>query len=249
METEYHIKLKEDISPKAHPPRKIPASLQEKIKEELDNMEKTSVIRKIDKPTEWVNTVVVVEKQNGGLRICFDPRDLNKTIKREYYQLPTFEEIATRQSGAKLFMKLDANKRYWHIPLDEESIRLTTFNTPFGRYQFASLPYGAHLAQDVFHKRINQSFDGISQVETGTDMLICQHSGEDHIRCLIRGLEKAQKIGMTLNIEKCKFKETDLIYLSHKLTINGIGPDKNKIKSILESQKLKTRKMFRDCWG
>ena len=45
-------------------------------------------------------------------------------------------------------------------------------------------------------------------------------------------LEKSQKIGMTLNVEKCKFKEIELIY--HKLTVNGIELDENKIKSIIE---------------
>ena len=39
---------------------------------------------------------------------------------------------------------------------------------------------------------------------------------------------------MTLNAEKCKFKETELIYLGHKLTVNVIELDENKIKSILE---------------
>ena len=172
MEPEYHIKMRKVISPKVHPPRKIPASLQEKIKEELDNIEKTVVIRKIGEPTEWVNSMVLVEKPSGGLRICLDPRDLNKSIKREYYQLPTFEEITSRLSGAKLFTKLDAKKGYWQIPLDEESIRLTALNTPFGRYQFTRLPYGVHSAQEVFHKRINQSFDGISQVETNIDDML-----------------------------------------------------------------------------
>ena len=108
--------------------------LRQKLKKELDNMEKTGVIRKVDEPTEWVNSMVVVEKPNGELRICLDPRNLNKAIKREYYQLPTFEEISSRLSGAKVFTKLDANKGYWQIPLDESSIKLTTFNTPFGRY-------------------------------------------------------------------------------------------------------------------
>ena len=70
-----------------------------------------------------------------------DLRDLDKAIKREYYQLPTFEEIASSLSGAKLFMKLNASKGYWQIPLDEESIRLTTLNTSFGRYQFTRLLY------------------------------------------------------------------------------------------------------------
>ena len=118
MEPEHHIKLKEDISPKSHSPRKTPAYLQEKIKKELDNMEKTGLIRQTDKPTGCINSMVVVEKPSGGLKICYDPRDLNKAIKREYYQLPTFEEIPSRLGGAKLFTKLDANKRYWQIPLD-----------------------------------------------------------------------------------------------------------------------------------
>ena len=240
MEPEYHINMRKVISPKVHPPRKIPASLQEKIKEELDNIEKTVVIRKIDQSTEWVNSMVLVEKPSGGLRICLDPRDLNKSIKREYYQLLTFEEITSRLSGAKLLTKLDAKKGYWQIPLDKESIRLTTFNTPFGRYQSTRLPYGVHSAQEVFHKRINQSFDGISQVETNIDdMLIWAHSDEDHNICLMitRCSEKAQKVGMTLNVEKCKCKETELIYLGHKLIVNDKELDENKIKSTLEMPK------------
>ena len=92
------------------------------------------------------------------------------------------------------------------------------------------LPYGGHSAKEVFYQRINQSFYCISPVETDTDdMLIWEHSDEDHNRCLIRCLEKAQKIGVTLNVEKCNFKETESIYLGCKLTVNGIEPDENKM--------------------
>lgn len=70
----------------------------------------------MDEHTEWVNSIVCAEKSNGKLRICLDPRDLNKAIKREYYQLPTIEEITTRLAGATIFSKLDANSGYW--PLD-----------------------------------------------------------------------------------------------------------------------------------
>ena len=73
-------------------------------------MKKTDEIRKSDEPTEWVNLMVVMEKPRGGLRICLYLRNLNKVIKYNYYQLPTFEEIASRLSGAKLVTKLDANK-------------------------------------------------------------------------------------------------------------------------------------------
>ena len=59
---------------------------------------------------------------------------LNKAIKREYYQLPHLEEIASRINGNKLFPDLDANKGYCLTPLDKESINLITFiNIPIGR--------------------------------------------------------------------------------------------------------------------
>ena len=57
--------------------------------------------------------MMVVEKPSGGL-----------SNQKEIFSTSTFEEIASRLSGAKLFMKLDANKGYWQIPLDKESIRL-----------------------------------------------------------------------------------------------------------------------------
>ena len=37
---------------------------------------------KVDESTEWLKSMVVVEKPNGVLRICLDPRDLNKVMGR-----------------------------------------------------------------------------------------------------------------------------------------------------------------------
>ena len=127
---EHRIQIKENATPVIHPPRKIPAALRDRLKKELDTMEKNSVIKRIEEPTEWVNSLVLVEKPDGSLRICLDPRDLNKAIKREHYQLPKFDEIGSRLTGATKFTKLDANKGYWQIPLDEQSSKLTTTNTP-----------------------------------------------------------------------------------------------------------------------
>ena len=64
-------------------------------------MEKTGVIRKVDEPTELVSLMLVVEKANGELRICLDPKDLNEEIKREYYELPTFKEICKQTKRSK----------------------------------------------------------------------------------------------------------------------------------------------------
>ena len=99
---------------------------------------------------------MLVEKPDGSLRIFLDPRGLKKVIKRNYYQLATFDDTADRLTGATTFTKLDVNKGYWQIPLDEQSSKLTTAKTAYGRYCFLQLPYGLHSAQEVFYKRISQ---------------------------------------------------------------------------------------------
>ena len=71
------------------------------------------MIRKVDQPTDWVNSLVLIEKpKSKKLRICLDLRPLNTAICQEHFQLPTIEEITTRLMGARIFSKLDANHRY-----------------------------------------------------------------------------------------------------------------------------------------
>ena len=73
MEGEYEIILAEDAEPVIHPPRKIPIQIKEKLKETLEDLCKRGIIEKVEEPTEWVNSIVVVEKPNK-LRICLDPK-------------------------------------------------------------------------------------------------------------------------------------------------------------------------------
>lgn len=108
--------------------------LQPKLKEELDRMEKLHVIEKITKPTNWVNSFVLVEKSNGSLRICLDPRNLNKAIKRPHFPYPTFDDLRAQIAGSCIFSKLDANSVTWSVvtvyiptiyPTERQRIRKT----------------------------------------------------------------------------------------------------------------------------
>ena len=52
--------------------------MRKPLKEHLDDLEAKSVIEKVERPTEWVNSVVIARKANGKLRLCLDPKPLNK---------------------------------------------------------------------------------------------------------------------------------------------------------------------------
>ena len=182
------------------------------------------VIRKVDDPTEWVNSLVVVEKpKSKKLRVCLDPRPLNKAICREHFHLPTLEDITTRLTGACIFSKLDANHDYWQVPLVEESQPLTTFNSPFGRYCFKRMPFGIKSAQEVFQKRMSQLLGDLQGVETDIDdILVWGANQEEHDKRLIAVLDRCEKINLTLNREKCQFSVPKVSYIGHILSADGV---------------------------
>ena len=54
--------------------RRIPYATQPTLKKTLDVLKAQNIIADVDKPTEWVSNIVIVEKNNGSLRLCLDPK-------------------------------------------------------------------------------------------------------------------------------------------------------------------------------
>ena len=48
---------------------------------ELDKMKELGVITKVSAPTDLVSSIMFSRKSNNKLRICLDPKDLNRAIK------------------------------------------------------------------------------------------------------------------------------------------------------------------------
>ena len=101
-----HIKLKPDAEPVVETCRRVPFKLLEPLKEELARMVKAGIIEPIEEPTEWVHPLHIVPKPNGQLHICLDPRNLNRSIQREHFVLPTREEITEHFCQLPVFHKV-----------------------------------------------------------------------------------------------------------------------------------------------
>ena len=151
--------VREDAQPVVHSPRRTPIHLTEKLHEELKHMEDLDVIRKVSEPTDWVSSIALSRKSNGHLRVCLDPRDLNKALKRTIHRTPTLEEITFKLSGAQVFSKSDARHGYWSVVLDDESSLLTTFNSPDGRFCYKRLPFALNVSQDIFQAKMDVIID------------------------------------------------------------------------------------------
>ena len=137
------------------------------LKQELDRQVDLGFLAKVNEPTDWVNSLMIAEMSNGRMQLCIDPKDLNKEIKREHFQIPTKEEIG-KLANVTCLSKLDATGGFHLIQLDRPSSLLTTFNTPFGCYQYLRLPVGICSALEVFHETVHQFLEDIECASTST---------------------------------------------------------------------------------
>ena len=198
-------------------------------------MQSLNVIAKTTEPTEWVNSLVIARKKNGKIRVCMDPSSLNKAIYREHYPMRTIEEVISQMPNAKIFSVLDANHGFWQVKLDSDSSKLCTFNTPFGRYSFKRLPFGITSAPEVFQKITTELFEGITGVEVIVDdILVWGEDLKQHDERLEKVLQRAKERNLKLNRDKCKFRSTQVPYIGHLLTDEGLKADPGKVQAILD---------------
>ncbi|XP_033103634.1 uncharacterized protein K02A2.6-like [Anneissia japonica] len=197
-----------DAHPIIHPPRKVPIALKDKLKTELDRLEHTGVIQPVtDEATPWVNSIVVVDRPNKT-RVCLDPRDLNKVIKRRHYRMPTIDDILPHMHNAKIFCVL-AKDGYCQIKLTKKSSRLTTFNSPFGRYRYLRLPFGLISASEEYQRSQDQSLQNLEGVKTIVDDILVIGTGDtmedvicNHNKNLANLMKRATAVDLKLNKHK-----------------------------------------------
>ena len=78
----WHIILKPDAQPIQHPPRAVPEKKKEAYKDELERLCSLGIIELVAGHTDCVNSSVLIAKPDGSIRLCLDPKDFNKSIKR-----------------------------------------------------------------------------------------------------------------------------------------------------------------------
>ena len=228
------ITLKHDSKPVIQQPRHIAYALRSKLKSVLERLARDGIVADVDSPTEWVSNLVVIEKKDKSLRLCLDPKPLNAAILRERYLIPTPADVQSQLSGKRLFSVIDKKDGYWHVALTEESSYLTTFHTPWGRKRFLRMPFGLSSASEVMQKRNENTFDDIKGVHViADDIIVAAENEEEHDAIMLALLNRARESGVRFNRKKIQFKVTSVRYMGHLVTEEGLKPDDDKSKAIV----------------
>lgn len=232
---EVEIRLKSDnVVPYVQSvPRIVPVGLLGKLEKEIHRLESQGIIEKIQEATEWVSPIVVVPKGNE-IRLCVDYTKLNKCVMRPFFPISKVEATLSKLSGAKFFSKIDMNKGFYQIKLAKESQKLTCFISPFGRFIFKRLPFGISCAPEYFVTKFSNVLLGIKNIVFHIDdVLVFADTIEKHDETLRLVLERLKNEGITINESKSQFGVSEIEYLGHKLSANGISVSTSRIDAIV----------------
>ena len=221
----YSIRRDKEVRPVVHPPRRVPVPKKEAMKAELDKMVTSQIIAPVTEPADWVSTrlsssVLAVPKNDGSVRICLDPKDLNTAIKRSHYPLPTVDDVTPRITKAKVFCVIHAKSGFCQVKLSESSSYYTPFNTPFGRFLCLRMPFGITSAPEVWQSKMNDAIEGLRGVEVlAEDFLLCglgdtvAEAIRDHDQNLNAFLRRCRKLNLTLNPQKVKLRMSEVPFM------------------------------------
>ncbi|MDD9818054.1 MAG: RNase H-like domain-containing protein, partial [Gammaproteobacteria bacterium] len=219
--------------PLRSPPRRIAQKQREEINRQVDNMLQQNVIRPSTSP--WSSPIVLVPKKDGSARFCVDYRRLNSVTEGDAYPLPRIDDCLDALGGAKLFTTLDLASGYWQVEMDEDDRAKTAFTTHHGLYEFNRMPFGLKGAPQTF-QRLMAAILGSHQWETCLlyldDIIIFSQTFEQHLHRLESILIKLKEAGLKLKPVKCSFLQTQVKFLGHVVSADGVAPDPLKVQAV-----------------
>jgi len=115
--------------------------------------------------SEYTSLIVVTKKKDNSVRLCVDYRQLNKKIVKDRYSLPIIKDQLNSLQNAKFFSTLDLKNGFFHVMIDEQSIKYTAFIVPDGYYEFLRVPFGLCNSSAIFQEFINIVFKDLIQTK------------------------------------------------------------------------------------
>lgn len=203
--------------------------------------------------SDYASPVVLVAKKDGTLRLCIDYRALNKKIVRDRYPLPLIDEQVDRLRDAVIFSTLDLRNGFFHVPMDENSIRYTSFVTPSGQYEFLRTPFGLCISPPVFQRYVNFVFRDM--IKAGyllaymDDLVVVAANVDEGVARLEAVMGIAAEYGLDIKWSKCQFLKRTIDYLGYRIQYNAVSPSEDKLSAVRHFPIPKTVKAVQSFLG
>ena len=171
--------------------------------------------------------MLFIRKKDGFLRLCIDYWELNKVTIKNNYPL----------QRALVFSKADLRSVYHQLRIKEEDIPKTAYRTKYGRYKFTVMSFGLTNPLVAFMDLMNRVFKNFLVtfvIVFIDDILIYSKIEEEHetqLKMVLVGLQTHQ---LYVKFSECEFWLSEVAFLRHVVTKEGIVVDPTKVEVVLK---------------
>ena len=249
-EVEFSVDLVPGTRPISMAPYRMSASELAELKSQLEDLLEKKFVRPSVSP--WGAPVLLVKKKDGSMRLCIDYRQLNKVTIKNRYPLPRIDDLMDRLVGARMFSKIDLRSGYHQIRVKEEDVQKTAFRTRYGHYEYLVMPFGVTNAPGVFMEYMNRIFHPYLDrfvVVFIDDILVYSKSEEEHaehVRIVLKVLKEKK---LYAKLSKCEFWLSEVSFLGHVISGDGIAVDPSKVDAVLRWETPKSVTEIRSFLG
>lgn len=212
------------------------------LNNELDKMLALNVVE--PSHGSWNSPVLLVKKNSGEYRFCFDGRILNSVTKPDRYPLPRVDRILNMLRDAKYISSIDLRSAFWQIPLDEQSKEKTGFSVPGrGMFQFTVMPFGLSCSAQTLQRLMDAIFGPELEPKVFCyldDVIITSNTLAEHVKLLETVHGRLKEANLTVNLSKCEFFKKSLKYLGFIVDSDGLRTDQDKVSAMLNYPRPKT---------
>lgn len=200
----------------------------------------------------WVVPKKMDASGKRKIRVVVDYRKLNDKTKSDKFPIPKIEEILDNLGQCAYFTTLDLKAGFHQILMDPRDREKTAFSTDLGHYEFIRMPFGLKNAPATFQRLMNIVLDGLLGHKCFVyldDIVVIGRTLEEHLRNLKEVLDRLTAHNLKIQLDKCEFLKRETEFLGHLITPEGVRPNPDKVREILNWEIPRTVKQIKQFLG
>ena len=226
------------------PHQQIPVQLQQEVRKCLESWLKQGIICPSKSP--YASQVVIVHKKSGEIRLCIDFRKINAISIRDSFPLPRIEEALQAVQAAVWFTSFDLTQDYLQMAMEEADIPKTAFRAgssslfEFTRMSFSLTNAGASFCRLMEMVIGDQQF--VTLLFYLDDICIFANSADQMLDQIELVFSRLQQYQLKIKPKKSFLFQTEVSFLGHILSAQGISPNPEKVDKVRDWPVPKTSK-------
>lgn len=244
------LEIDESVEPSKQYYYRIPQAYESRVEARLAEMVAMDIIEKVDYIPRWLSGLSIVIKDADKFRLVLNMRRVNQAIKRPYVVIPTVDDIMGAVRGSRYFSKLDLTSAFFHMVLDERARDMTCFMTMTGVYRYKRLPFGMVSAPEIFQRFMTFVLKDIAGAQVYLDDILMHADTKQKLEAITKRVkERLARFNLTINEEKSEYMKTEITFLGHRLSKDGINIEEEKVKSIMSFRRPESKQELRSFLG